>query len=196
MSNNFGKICTVALSVVILASSVSNVFADNHVARVNKVFQGFMSKITNEKVINALKASNAKRANLTQAQIDKLEKTWQSQRKASKRPLIDTIVKNDVADHLRGVLEASGGQISEINLMDAKGLSIAQSDQNSDIWQGDEIKYQKTFLVAPDAMFVDELEFDSSTKAFQAQANGTIVDPASNKPIGAVSIGFNTEKLF
>jgi len=170
-------------------------YADSHVAPIKKVLPGILSQLNSDLVIKALMASNSSRADMSQAQIDELEKTWQSERKAPARPLIDTIVKNPVADHLRTVLKGSGGVISEINLMDAKGLSIAQTDQNSDIWQGDESKYKKSFLVAPDAVFVDELEFDGSTESYQSQANATIVDPASGKAIGAVSVGISIDKL-
>lgn len=61
---------------------------------------------------------------------------------------------------------------------------------NSDIWQGEESKYTKTFLVGPDAIFIDEVEEDGSTHSFQSQANFTVKDP-SGKPIGAVSVGID-----
>ncbi len=185
----------ICASTLILFAISSSVRADSHEAAISKVLPDILSKISSAQIINAINASNAARANMSQAEIDALEKTWQSERKASARPLIDTIVKNPSADHLRSVLEGSGGMISEINLMDAKGMSIAQTDQNSDIWQGDESKYKKTYPAGPDARFIDELEFDGSTQSYQSQANATIVDPATGKAIGAVSVGFNIESL-
>jgi hypothetical protein len=178
------------LALVLLSFSAR---ADSHEAAISKALPDFLKLITTPAVIDAITKSNSERVNLAQQGIDDLEKTWQSQRKAAARPLIDTVVKNAIADHLRSVLEGSAGAISEINLMDAKGLSIAQTDQNSDIWQGDESKYQKSFAIGPDAVFIDELEFDSSTKSYQSQANATIVDPKTGTPIGAVSVGFNVE---
>ncbi|MFT6642014.1 MAG: hypothetical protein ACJAUZ_003018, partial [Flavobacteriaceae bacterium] len=66
---------------------------------------------------------------------------------------------------------------------------------NSDIWQGEEGKYKKSFLVGPGAVFVDEVEFDESTQSYQSQVNATIVDPNSGKAIGAVSVGLDMNVL-
>ena len=79
--------------------------------------------------------------------------------------------------------------------MDAKGLNVGTSDVTSDYMQGDEGKWQKTYLVGPDATFIDEVEFDESSKTFQSQVSTTVVDPATGKAIGAVTIGMNVEKL-
>lgn len=99
------------------------------------------------------------------------------------------MVNNALADHLRSVVDNSGGLITEINVMDANGYSVGQSSPNSDIWQGEESKYQNTFVVAPDAVFVDEVEFDNSTQSYQSQANFTVTDPVTGQAIGAVSVG-------
>ena len=78
--------------------------------------------------------------------------------------------------------------------MDNKGLNVGQSDMTSDYMQGDEAKWQKTFSQGAGVMFIDEVEFDESSKAFQSQASVTIVDE-SGKPIGAITVGVNVEKL-
>ena len=43
--------------------------------------------------------------------------------------------------------------------MDKFGLNVGQSSVTSDYWQGDEDKFQKTFAVGPDAVFIDEPEY-------------------------------------
>ena len=85
--------------------------------------------------------------------------------------------------------------ISELFVMDAKGLNAGLSDVTSDYMQGDEAKWQKTYQVGPDAVFIDDVEFDESSKAFQSQVSATVVDPATGKAIGAITIGVNVEKL-
>lgn len=79
--------------------------------------------------------------------------------------------------------------------MDAKGLNVGQSDVTSDYMQGDEDKWQKTYPVGPDAVFIDEVEFDDSSGQFQSQANATVTDPATGQAIGAITLGINVEKL-
>jgi hypothetical protein len=45
--------------------------------------------------------------------------------------------------------------ITEMFVMDAKGLNVGQSDVTSDYWQGDEAKWQKTYGAGPGVVFVD-----------------------------------------
>lgn len=166
-----------------------------HVTQIMSLLPDFKRQIVNDLVLKTLREINATRAGITQADIAALESQWQSQRDAAARPLIHSVVKTPIGDHIRAVAAGSSGIINEVNVMDANGLSIAQSDQNSDIWQGDEKKYQKTYLVGPDAIFIDEVEFDKSTQSIQAQANFAIADPATGKAIGAVSVGINVDRL-
>src|SRR3546814_10661759 len=79
--------------------------------------------------------------------------------------------------------------------MDDKGLNVGQSDVTSDYWQGDEAKWQKTYSVGPNAIFVDKVDQDESTQKFQTQVSMSVVDPASGKAIGAVTVGLDVEML-
>lgn len=170
-------------------------FADSHEAKVKKILPGIQAAIVQQDVIDTLRATNKTRGTMSQAEIDKLEATWKPQRDASVRPLIDSVVENPLAARMRKVIEDNGLTITEIGVIDANGLSIAQSSANSDIWQGEEVKFTKTFLVGPNAVFIDEIEFDSSTQSYQSQANFTVVDPDTGKPIGAVTVGLNVDTL-
>ena len=73
--------------------------------------------------------------------------------------------------------------------MDGKGLNVGQSDVTSDYWQGDEDKWQKTFLAGAGAVHVSEVEFDESSQTYQSQFSMPIVDPATSTVIGAVTVG-------
>ena len=44
-------------------------------------------------------------------------------------------------------------------------------------------------------VFVDEIEQDESTQMLQSQVSMSIVDPATNEVIGAVTIGVNVDQL-
>ena len=179
----------------LIAIAGSNAFADSHEGTIKKAMPEIMSMIVQGDLIEALRASNSRRGQMTQADIDSLEATWQREIDRSNRPLIDSVVENDLAARMREVIARSGNRVNEIGVIDANGLSIAQSTPNSDIWQGEEIKFTKTFLVGPEAMFVDEVEFDNSTQSMQSQANFTVKDPVTGKPIGAVTVGFNVDAL-
>jgi hypothetical protein len=64
----------------------------------------------------------------------------------------------------------------------------------SDYWQGDEAKWKKTYMVGPDAIFVDEIEKDESTQSLQSQVSIAIKDE-TGKAIGAITLGINVDKL-
>lgn len=188
---------------IIMAAAVAAVLAspafagshEAHIPPIKKQLPDIMAKIIDDDLIKALRASNSERSNMSQAQIDALEAQWQKQIDESSRPLIDSVVKNQLAARMRKVIDGSDNMINEIGVIDAKGLSIAQSSPNSDIWQGEEVKFTKTYNVGPDAVFVDEVEFDSSTQQMQSQANFSVKDPATGKVIGAVTVGINVDAL-
>ena len=97
--------------------------------------------------------------------------------------------------YLKKVEADSQGLITEIFVMDDKGLNVGQSDVTSDYWQGDEAKWQKTYQVGPDAIHISDVEQDESTQRFQSQLSLPVVDPDTKKPIGAVTIGIDVENL-
>jgi hypothetical protein len=85
----------------------------------------------------------------------------------------------------------SVGLFVEIFVMDDKGLNVGQSSITSDFWQGDEAKFQKTYLVGPDAMFIDEPEWDDTYKIWRVQLNKSLTEPKTGKLIGAATIEIN-----
>ncbi len=153
------------------------------------------SWISNPMVVEAIKVQNDKHANLSQDEIDKLDKQWRAETGSSDRPLIDTVLAKALSDFLADAKNRTGGLVTEVFVMDNKGLNVGQSDVTSDYWQGDEAKWKKTFLVGPDAMFIDEVEQDESTQTFQSQLSMSIVDPATGEVIGAITVGVNIDAL-
>lgn len=161
----------------------------------NYVKANVLSWLGDKVVVDAIKAANTKNAALTQADIDKLDKEWRGQIDAASKPLIDGIMKNELSAFLAKKKADSKGLITELFVMDNKGLNVGQSDITSDYWQGDEDKWQKTFKVGPDAVFVDDVKKDESTQQLQVQISVPIKDPASGEVIGAITIGLNMDEL-
>lgn len=191
-----GILKTVAASVLAIGVLTTAAFANDFAPQINKeLAEKIKPWLSDPAVVEAVKAQNAKTASLSEADIDKLDKQWRAEAKGGGGPLVNEVLGNALSAFLKGKKDASGGLYSEIFVMDAKGLNVGTSDVTSDYMQGDEGKWQKTYPVGPDAVFVDDVEFDESSKAFQSQVSTTVVDPASGKPIGAITIGINVEKL-
>ena len=146
-------------------------------------------------VVDAINAQNAQNASLSQGEIDKLDKQWRAETDAADKPLIEAVMSNGLSAFLDKKKNAAGGMITEMFVMDSKGLNVGQSDATSDYWQGDEAKWKNTFLAGPSAIFVDEIENDESTQTLQSQVSISITDPASGKVIGAITIGINVDAL-
>ena len=162
--------------------------------------QGYLeSQVVNwahdEAIVNAINAQNEQTASYDQAMIDQLDTTWRAEVGASDTPTISPVLNNSTADFLRSQVEASGGMITEVFIMDMHGLNVAASDVTSDYWQGDEAKFSETYGRGADASHIADVEFDESTQTYQGQISLTIVDPATGQPIGAMTVGVDAEAL-
>lgn len=146
-------------------------------------------------IIEELKTQNILHAGLTDAAIAELDAAWRAEFTSNVHPLIDTVVGNPLSKFLKDKQIASGGVITEILVIDAKGLSVGESEISSDYWQGDELKWQKTYPAGPSAFFVDAAEKDESTQTLQSQASLTVSDPQTGQPIGVITIGINLDAL-
>lgn len=169
---------------------------DVHVAPVTAYFEAnIRTWIEDPIIIEALKTQNVLHARLNQAAIDSLDATWRAEFAGNVHPLIDTIVSNPLSQFLKDKQVASGGVITEILVIDAKGLSVGESEISSDYWQGDELKWQKTYLAGSLTLFVGAAEKDDSTQMLQSQASLTISNPKTGQPIGAITVGINLDAL-
>jgi hypothetical protein len=145
--------------------------------------------------ILSVAASNQRNEGVQQGEIDKLDTAWKTEAKSDDQPLIAEILSSPLSSYLLYIQAKSAGLFTEIFVMDRFGLNVGQSSVTSDYWQGDEDKFLKTFAVGPDAVFIDEPEFNEETKTWRAQVNLTIVDPATKAAIGAATAEINLTEL-
>lgn len=170
--------------------------ANDYAAQIQDLYQTTIAGLlADPAIVAAVKAQNDRTAALGAPEIDALDKTWRAEVKTATRPMVDGVVANPVADLLRTRRDASAGLFTEIFVMDAQGLNVAASDPTSDYWQGDEAKWQETYAKGPGALHISEVEFDESTKTYQAQVSAPILDPATGAPIGAATFGIDVGQL-
>lgn len=146
-------------------------------------------------VLISIKAQNERHKALAQADIDALDKKWVEQRKSDDQPLIAQVLGSPLSGYLIRQMAQSRGLFVEMFVMDNKGLNVGQSSITGDYWQGDEAKYQKTFLVGPDAVFTDKAEVEKDTGHHLQQVNLTIKDPADGTPVGAITVEVDLDML-
>ena len=146
-------------------------------------------------IIDAINGQNTTTGAYDQSEIDALDLAWRAEVGSNDSPTITPVLKNAAADRLRGLVEESGGRITEIFIMDGVGLNVAASATTSDYWQGDEAKFTETHGAGPEAVHFGEVEFDESSQQYQGQISATITDPATGQAIGAVTVGIDAESL-
>ena len=146
-------------------------------------------------VLLSVRNQNKKYQKLTSDDIIALDKQWRGERKEDKKPLISATLSNPLSSYLTRLQAHALGLYSEIFIMDDKGLNVGQSNISSDFWQGDEAKWQKTFKVGQDAIFIDDPEWNSDTKTWRAQVNMSISDPKTEQVIGAATFEVNLTEL-
>ena len=151
--------------------------------------------LANPALIDAIKEQNIEHANLTEDEVIALDQEWRAEAGAGGGALITELLEHPVSEWLRGQQTATAGFVTEVFVMDNKGLNVAQSAETSDYWQGDEAKWQETYQVGPDTLHISEVEFDDSTGFYQVQASLSISDPDTNGVIGAVTFGINIQNL-
>lgn len=99
---------------------------------------------------------------------------------------------NELSAFLRGIKAASGGVITEIFVMDNAGLNVGQTNGTGDLMQGDEAKWQKTYQVSANAVFIDAVEEEDGINI--SQVSLTVARPNSAR-LGAITIGINVDAL-
>ncbi len=164
---------------------VMNIFLDDEV-------RGWAQSDT---LTSAIEAQNAITSGYSQDDIDALDTNWRSSVENPGDPLISSVLGNAASEFLRSQVDGSYGLITEVFIMDARGLNVAASDVTSDYWQGDEAKFTETYPMGPGAAHFSEIEFDDSTQSYQAQISITITDPDTGSPIGAMTVGVTADAL-
>lgn len=150
--------------------------------------------LANPVVAMSIEAQNRRLGDMTTAEIKKLDEQWRGERESDDQPLVATTLSSPLSIYVTQVQAGSTGLFTEIIVMDEKGLNVGQSAVTSDFWQGDEAKFEKTFPVGPDAVFVDEAEKHDGTGTWRAQVNMTVTDD-SGSAIGAVTVEVNLTEL-
>lgn len=158
------------------------------------MIQDIREWLANPVVGLSINSQNKLRENMSQDEIDAADTQWRAEREADDQPLVAGILTNPLSSYLTQIQARSGGLYAEIFVMDAVGLNVGQSSITSDFWQGDEAKFQNTYPNGPDAVFIDEAEYNEDSDTWRSQLNLTMSD-ANRQPIGAVTIEVNLNEL-
>ena len=106
-------------------------------------------------------------------------------------PLRQTIVQAPCSGKVREMVK-DDGLVVEAFVMNDRGTLVCSVAETSDYWQGDEAKWQRTFVDGKDT-FVEEPAFDASSGKYAIQVSVPIQE--AGKRIGAVTLTLKLNRL-
>jgi len=182
--------------LLVLFFSPASALDNDYAARMRALLQSQLhGALQTDLVVQAIRAQNLAYQSISEQHIQTLDQTWRRETESRQQPWISKTLTTPLSLYLRQLCDDSRGLYTEIFVMDAHGLNVGQSSPTSDYWQGDEAKWQKTFLLGPNAVYIGEVDQDESTQVFQAQLSFTLTDPDNQTPIGAATVGVNLDLL-
>ncbi len=182
-----------ALVGFLVAGTQSSALAGGHEAKINIYIDNHVrSWLASKELQRAIYQQNLDHKGLSAGDISVLDSRWRAEKLVGGGSLMSSKMSGDLAAFLRGIKAAAGGVITEIFVMDDKGLNVALTDPTGDYMQGDEAKWQKTFGVGAKAMLIDEVEEDGGVNVSQVSLT---IARDNGFSLGAVTIGINVDAL-
>ncbi len=187
------RLLSLAVAGLLVVGLQTPAIAGGHEAKIQKYVKAHVRAwLGSEELHRAIYQQNLNHAGLTASDISVLDKRWRAEKLVGGGDLISSKMSNDLSTFLRGIKAASGGIITEIFVMDNKGLNVGQTNGTGDYMQGDEAKWKKTYLVGSSALFIDDVEEEDGINI--AQTNLTVAR-SNGYSLGAVTIGINVDAL-
>ncbi len=134
-------------------------------------------------IVSEVRASNEKNKNLSQAEIQTLDKEWRAAKDIN--PFIQKFLDNKTAVELRAFQNQHPG-FKEIFVADAYGMNVGQTNKTSDYYQADEAWWVDSFNGGVGKIVHGKPEFDQSSQTEAISLYLPIMDTASGKAIGVL----------
>ena len=131
----------------------------------------------------AVAAKNAQ--DESQQAIERKDREW-----SASAGLRKAFTGSPCAERLREMTRADSLVVEAI-LTDEHGANVCLSRETTDYWQGDEAKWQKTFVEGHDP-FVDEPAYDASSATYAIQLSVPVAEGA--RRIGALTLTLKVRK--
>ena len=161
----------------------------------NEVIQSIKEFVDTDIVRLSIENQNKKYDGMSESEIIDLDNKWRKETESTDQPIISATLSSPLSSYLTRVQARSIGLYTEMFAMDANGLNVGQSNISSDYWQGDEAKFQKTYPVGHDAVFIDDPEYDDKLGIWRVQINMTVANKNNTDAIGAITVEVNLTEL-
>lgn len=188
-----GKSVIIAAVLIFSATVATPALADSHWKKIRAYIDSdIIGWLSASEIVDAVDQQNIDHMGLDPVAIRTLNRRWRKERLRGGGPLIRSKMDNSLSAFLRGVRAASGEAISDILVVDKRGLNAGQTNDTDTFFQGDKEAWQKTYPVSAAAIFIDLIEERGGVRIVQtsltlARGNGA--------RLGAVIIDINVDAL-
>ena len=187
------RVLALAVASILIIGLQGQAAADDHTKKVQAYLDAHVASwLASDELHRAVYQQNLDHMGLSEKNISDLDKRWRAEKLVGGGSLMASKLNNELAAFLRGIKAASGGVITEIFVMDNKGLNVGQTNPTGDYMQGDESKWKETFGVSSKSVLIDAVEEEDGINV--AQASLTIAR-SNGYSLGAVTIGINVDAL-
>ena len=185
----------VLFSVIYALFFANGAFAETQEDKLRNALPEIQSALMEQDIVGTLRTYNRARDSMSQADIDGLEAIWRAELGSGNQPLITGVVRNITALRMRKVIRDTGRVISEINVLDARGVSIAQTTVFPHISQGTAGEAEDIAAADPNMVLISSVESQASDQSRQLEAFYPVIDPDTNELIGAVILVMEAESF-
>jgi len=151
---------------------------------------------TSPDVVSIVRSSNAANAERDPAELEAwiaaTDKAW-AENLPQVADTVESVVGNSVSSHFKSFISAVAGQV-EVFVTDSEGVAVAESNRTSDLMQADEDWWQATWAGGSGAVFIGDVEYDESSKAWGMDIGVPVREPGG-KAIGVLRGTVNVSVL-
>ena len=149
--------------------------------------------LDSDRLSNELKAYNPMQVSMSDEVVLALDRQWRSELLSAEQPLISEVLSRTISGYLRSVQQNSDHLITEIMLVGARGLNVAQSSETTDYFQADEEEWKHTFAAKTRNYYVGGIRYDESSRKFQVKVSWAVFG-RNAEPAGILIFGIDVEE--
>jgi len=162
---------------------------------IQKIIAPWLQKMRGHKdILAAVIQQNNSNKNKSVNQLQQIDEQWQIAFKVGNVSFPKAVVNQPISHLLGQFAVTSKDLLAEIIVMDERGYNVAISGMTSDYWQGDEDKFTQVFNMPAQTIYFDKIKYDASSRRFQVQVSVPLLNPQTQKSIGAITLGVDIDK--
>lgn len=185
----------ISLSTLINPSFAGSLSVNDEVLRIANL--SIRPWIQSSIVVGAIKRQNARNAALSSLDIQDMDQRWRDELAVGfgRKELVESMLASPLSQFLTEKQDQSLGLITQLVVMDNRGVNVGISEPIDSFWQGEKEMWRQSYGAGINQTYVSNMQRQPGSRNYQITVSYSIADPATGKNIGAIAVGINVEKL-